>query len=98
MIGVARHGDRAEGICHRHNGDLHTTGYIVASGNLLDIEGLGIARVGDVVQFDCGHTGVIVTGSDCLIVSGIQAARIGDQVAGDVDGVIVSGSLNIETR
>ncbi len=95
MRPVARIGDVAQGTCSCHKSPRSVTGVIVGGSGVSSSNGPGIARLGDVVVFNCGHTGTIASGSDVLFVDNVGAARIGDVVVGCVRGTIVSGDGSV---
>ena len=92
MPGVARVTDRTHGTCYGHKTPISVGGTIVSGDGTVNAESLPIARIGDVVQADCGHTSVIVTGSPKTFASGISVARLGDNVSGIYVATIISAS------
>lgn len=92
MPAAARVTDTVQGTCVANNNHGSVTGVIVTGSNDTFDHDLPIARIGDQVNFSCGHTGYIITGSSIVFVNDIPIARVGDQVSGDVTGTIVSGS------
>lgn len=92
MSGIATVGSSASGTCYGHKSPLAVTGEISSgSGNVM-VDGKGVARVGDLVTFECGHTGNISGGSGKSTVNGEGLARVGDPISGTVIGVITAGS------
>ncbi len=87
---TARIGDTWSGRCNVDDEDMD--GIIIGGSENRTIDGIGAARVGDLVRGDCGHEGYIVTGSESVTSDGLGAARVGDEVDGDVTGLITSGS------
>ena len=72
------------------------TGFIITSGQTMEVENSLVARIGDIVMGSCGHTGIIVTGSPYLILEDQGVARIGDQFSGTFSGTIVTGANSYE--
>ena len=82
MRGVARMGDRTSGTCSVHG---QQNGVIVtASADNIADNGMGVARVGDLVQADCGHQASIITGDSTHKVNDKTVARLGSIVQGDL--------------
>jgi uncharacterized Zn-binding protein involved in type VI secretion len=92
MPAAARVTDSVTGTCNADTNHGSVTGTIVTGSNDVYDQYLPLARIGDLVNFSCGHTGYIVTGSSLVFNNNKAVARIGDQVDGDVTGTIVSGS------
>lgn len=91
-IPIARVGDIATGICRAHKYPIPVTGIIANGSPSVTVDGLPLARVGDVVTFDCGHTGVIISGLNTGQVDGKVIAHIGSLVVGPMQAVIIKGS------
>lgn len=106
---LARVGDRTRGIC-RHPGhyydndgnfldiDFEVDGVIITASNDATINNRGAARLGDLVQSDCGHFGRIITCDPTITANGRGQARIGDRVgAGEYEAIIITGSPDTGT-
>ena len=94
---VARETDAHVGICS--HGALccpHSVkGAVLGSSPNVKADGLGIARLGDLVEHDCPHcgTGNISEGCATVLTDGLPTARLGDEVAYPGGrGAIVAGS------
>ncbi len=94
-IPQARLTDVGTGVCSIHG---PKTGKIITCSNNTKLNGLGVARVGDVVLATCGHTGVLVSGSPNVKTNGKQNIRIGDPFTGIFSGNIITGSGNKSTN
>ncbi len=93
MSGMARLGDRWSGICCCHAGCISMGGPIIQGSGDTRTNGLGQARLGDIVVGDCGHVGFIITSSQDVRANGLGVARLGDQISsGCLTGVIIQGS------
>jgi uncharacterized Zn-binding protein involved in type VI secretion len=91
--GLARLGDRTTGVCTAHKNPITTGGTIVSASGDVTANNLGIARLGDIVQADCGHSATIISSSSSVTVNNIPAARLGDMVGGGpYTGTIISAS------
>ena len=82
MSGIARINDTVSGICSSHSSPRSVTGKITTGSIKICCENLSVARVGDLVSFDCGHKGIINSGSDKIFCENIPVAREGDTVVG----------------
>lgn len=87
-------GDRTEGFCKCHAVSLKIGGTIITASPNSFTNGLGTARMGDVVLSDCGHRGVIITASPNVFANGMGVARVGDMTDGCYKAVIITGSPN----
>lgn len=94
MSGMSRIGDIAIGVCYAHDTPITVTGIISTGSGDTNCNSRKVARIGDVVVFNCGHTGIIVTGSPTVTANQLRVARIGDHVVGPMTAVIVSGSAD----
>lgn len=98
MRGMARVGDRTQGVCchSSHDGCISIGGTIISgSPDSFGETYTGIARLGDEVLTDCGHIGHIITGDETVFVNGRNMARLGDLVGGVYTATIVSSSTTI---
>lgn len=95
MAGIARVGDIVTGTCPCHTVPQSVVGTITSGASTVTAEGLGVARIGDIVVFSCGHVGSIISSSGTVSVEGLTVARVGDSVAGCPVGVIVSGAATV---
>ena len=81
---MARETDVHEGICcHGAPCCPHRViGTIVECSPTTGTDGLGAARLGDLVEHDCPHCGIGWVSSGCggVTVDGLPAARLGDGV------------------
>ena len=89
---VARIGDPTYGVCRIHG---NQNGHIVAGSENVFVNGIGIARIGDLVQADCGHTGIIASGAEVTFANGNLIARVNDHIEGIYTASILSGSANV---
>ena len=94
MARVARLTDKFEGTCKCHPPlpPIPMTGEITSCSLDAKSEGLGVARIGDIVTGLCGHTGTIITGSTSNKTNGKFKALLGSQVEGCLNGTIISGA------
>jgi len=76
--GAARINDKTIGRCAIHGPNI--SGRIVEASTSVEINGRGVARIGDKVQADCGHTATIVTSSPAEDANDRQIARLNDEV------------------
>ena len=92
MPAVSRLGDLTTG-----HESFPPTPSIAASGNV-NVNGLGVVRVGDAFQVHCNptpvcHQGTLAAGSGSVFVNGLAVGRIGDMLTdGDAIG---QGSSNV---
>lgn len=91
---VARLGDLGVGICYRHVSPIPMSGMVAGGSGNVVCNGLGVARIGDIVIANCGHVGTIYSGSPDVLANGLPVARLGDGFAGDFVGTIASGSAD----
>ena len=68
---IARLGDRAIGTCYCHTPPISTYATIFTASTDTFANGIGVARLDDVVYADCGHYGTIITASIKTMVNGI---------------------------
>ena len=93
MPGVARAGDIAFGTCFGHAAPIPVTGIVsVSSQDVLN--GTGVARVGDMVIFNCGHNGTIISGCATVLTNSKPTAKVGSMVVGPMIASIIQGSNN----
>lgn len=93
MLAVSRMTDLFSGTCYCHPTPIQVTGTIVtgSSGELVD--GLGQARLTDMILASCGHTGYIITCSSVVKSDTLGIARVGDLVSSScLSGTILTGS------
>jgi len=83
--------------CHPPIPCIPMTGPILTGSSSVICNGLGVARLGDIVIGGCGHTGVLVSSSGSVKSNGLGNVRIGDAFVGCFTGVIVTGSSNVIT-
>lgn len=101
MTGVARVGDLTDGTCYHpdHNPPLRTKGKILTSSGDVNANNRSIARLGDLVQADCGHISKIVTASPDSGGNVKGIARLNDLVgAGPYEARIVTASPDISAN
>ena len=96
---IARIGDRTDGTCYHpsHLVPLGVGGTIITGSPNVFTNNIPTARLGDLVETDCGHIGKIITGSTIDITNNILTARLGDNVATDAPyvAIIVTGSTDV---
>jgi uncharacterized Zn-binding protein involved in type VI secretion len=95
MAEVARHTDDTIGICYVCEFTPQRAGTITGHSTDVIVNGLGVARLGDIVTASCGHTGTINTASSTVYANGIKVARKGDSFTGNYVGTIIEGSPNV---
>lgn len=61
MRGAARLNDRTIGDCDVHGPNIK--GKIITASNNIEVNGRGLARLGDEVEAECGHVAKIITAS-----------------------------------
>jgi len=98
-IGIARTTDVFVGICVCcPNPPIPMTGTVVGGSSDITANGIGCARVGDVVLGLCGHIGVISSGSGTNVtMNGLEMAVSGSAVTGCLIGTITTGSSDVVT-
>lgn len=89
MLGVARLGDKTTGTCKTHGAQ---EGRIVQASQDVLTDSIGTARLGDMIQANCGHTAKIVTASSVTYADSIGVARLGDKGEGTYTCTIISAS------
>jgi uncharacterized Zn-binding protein involved in type VI secretion len=95
MPGQARLGDRTIGICSAHTVPITVGGTIVTASTDTFVNNRGVARLGDLVQTDCGHTSLIVTASTDSLANNRGVARLSDAVAsGPYVATIITASTD----
>jgi len=97
---LCRKTDVATGTCYSHTIPRSITGTISNGSGTFEIDGLPGARIGDLVDFDCGHQGVISTGSPTCVIDGKGAARVGDSVVGNgasLTATLITGSPTMDS-
>jgi len=77
--------------CHSDPTCISMTGTIISGSPDVFISGLSAARMGELVQGNCGHFGTIISGAADTLSNGIPAARMGDLVYGCLIMDIISG-------
>lgn len=96
--GVGRVTDVFVGVCMCcPNAPIPMTGSITTGSTDITSDGLGAARVGDLVVGLCGHTGVISSGSDNVLANGLGVATVDSTVTGCLVGKITTGSETVIT-
>lgn len=90
---VARIGDATFGVCRIHG---NQNGRIISCSGNVFANALGVARLGDAVQADCGHVDYIISGSSTVYANGMAVARVGDRIgqSGIYTASITEGSTN----
>ena len=94
MTNFARLTDATTGVCSI---DGPQSGTITSSASTTYVEGLLVARVGDVVTAGCGHTGTISAASGNIYAEGKRTARKGDPFSGVYSGTITGSASNTGT-
>lgn len=92
---VARMNDIGMGTCSCHKNPQTVVGTIVIGSPNVLANGIGKARMGDLVMCSCGHPATIVLGSPTVLANGLPQARMGDLFSGCPIGSIVIGSPNV---
>jgi uncharacterized Zn-binding protein involved in type VI secretion len=95
--GIARIGDITIGKgTHHLKGCPHViTGVIITGSPITSVDGLGVARVGDLTSHNCPHcsVGILLTGSPITTADGIPVSRFGDAVNETCgSGIIITAS------
>jgi hypothetical protein len=79
MRGAARLNDKTIGNCSIHGPNIK--GKIITSSPDIDVNGRGLARLGDKVLADCGHVAEIITASSTEDPNNKRGtARLNDKV------------------
>ena len=89
---AARISDIAVGVCYCHLYPIPQVGFIITGSGTVQINGLGAARLTDIVLAGCGHIGIIVTSSGTVVVEGLGQARLSDITVGCFVSAIATGS------
>jgi uncharacterized Zn-binding protein involved in type VI secretion len=99
MPGIARVGDLGVGTCCCHSDPtcISMQGTILTGAATVNVNGLGAARVSDIIIGYCGHVGIIITGSGTVNGNGLGMARLGDFFTGCFFGTIITGSTNVNS-
>lgn len=98
MPGTARVTDKTIGICSCHDDAIEVEGVIETGSPTRFVNGLAVARKGDIVRADCGHTGIISTYSPDVFVDGLPVARLGDKTEGCYVATIITSSEDTITN
>lgn len=85
----------AQGVCFGHRFPIPVIGTVIAGSPNVLSDSRSQARIGDPVQFNCGHVGVIIDGDNTVLVNGRPAATIGSTVLSIVIAKIISSSPDI---
>ena len=94
MRHVARLGDRTVGTCSVHSGTIGGT--IITASEDVKANSLGVARLGDLVQADCGHIAYVITAAHLTQANSRGYARLSDLVQGpEYKGTIVTCSPDV---
>mgnify|MGYP006928174253 CR=1 FL=1 len=93
---TARLTDVGVGICccHPPIPCIPMVGMLVTASSNYITNGLGEARLGDVMLGNCGHPGTMITCSNRSLINGLGTVRISDAFSGCFTGVVVTGSPN----
>jgi uncharacterized Zn-binding protein involved in type VI secretion len=67
-------------------------GVVISGSPDVLIGGLPAAKMGDLVQGNCGHFGTIISGASDTFSNGIPVARMGDIAQGCLLVTLISGS------
>lgn len=86
---IARKNDPTVGVCKYHG---NQNGKITSCSSTVFANGIGVARITDLVTADCGHIGYIQTGSSKTFANGLGIARKGDHISGDYNAAILEAS------
>ncbi len=93
---AARMSDTGAGYDECHDDTkFNVTGTIIQGAEIVIVNGLPVARMGDIVMRDDGHYGVIIGGSGTVIASGLPVARMSEEFFGCFTGTIIGGSGNV---
>lgn len=93
--GVARLGDKTFGTCSAHTTPITVGGIIITASPTVTANNRAAARLGDLVQADCGHISRIITSSSSVDSNQRGIARLGDKVgAGPYDATIITASTD----
>lgn len=97
MRGIVRINDLTVGNCSVHGSNIG--GKIITASNNTHANNRSIARLGDIVQADCGHTAIVITASSSSFANNRGVARVGDLVGSSpYTGQIVTGSSDTFTN
>jgi uncharacterized Zn-binding protein involved in type VI secretion len=92
---IARLGDTGIGDDTCHDSTKHdVSGVIIQGAENVVVNGLPVARMGDIVMRGDGHYGVIVGGSGTVVASGLPVVRMSEEFFGCFTGTIIDGSGN----
>lgn len=100
--GVCVVGDLVVGTCTA-NADGHPrsfTGTWIVGSSLVNANGIGVIRTGDIGITDCGHTIQAIVGSSLVTSDGISVVRVGDPVIvlEGGSGIAVTGAPNVTSE
>jgi len=95
-MSLARQFDLCTGTCTSHSpSPIPMTGYILGGSMDVSGNGLGAAKVTDIVIGYCGHIGIIIQGSSTVMINSLGAAKIGSTFSGAYTGIVIQGSTDI---
>lgn len=99
MPGIVRLTDVWTGqcCCHVDPPCIPMNGIVISCSPSVFCNGLGEARITDLVVGSCGHIGRIISGSGVSFANGLGKARLGDIVTGCTIGKLVTCSPNTFT-
>jgi uncharacterized Zn-binding protein involved in type VI secretion len=89
-------GDKTHGTCsdESHQEPIEIGGVIITASSNVFVNGRQVARLGDIVQTDCGHISYIITASK-NVDNGNMVARLGDDIGnGPYSAKIVTSSTD----
>jgi hypothetical protein len=96
-LSQSRFNDIGVGTCYCHKNPRSTVGQVISCSPNVFCNGLGVARMTDIVLGDCGHIGVLVTSSTTVFSNALGMCRITDHFEGCFVGELVTGSPNTFT-
>jgi uncharacterized Zn-binding protein involved in type VI secretion len=98
-LGIVRLGDVAIGTCKCHKNTRKVKGKVITASTDTYANSLGIARLGDMVKFNCGHVAPIVSASNETFTNSLGTARLGDKVMNKcIKAVLVTASEDTFTN
>lgn len=93
MPGTAQVGSIFIGTCKCHETPRPVTGIVITGSSDHTVEGLPVARVGDIVVASCNDSAIIISGKPTNTTNSLQKGEVGSVAVGCPIGIIVTGSI-----
>jgi len=83
------------GVCSCHKSPQSTSGTVIQGSGTVLANGMGVARIGDMIVANCGHTGTLIQGSGTVTAEGIGVSALTSMFVGCFTGNIISGANTV---